>query len=107
MLWKEYISFEMHRGFEIRDQSGKALPPGGLSSGERHLLLLFCNSLVALDRATIFIIDEPEISLNIKWQRKLLTSLLECVGKSPVQYVFASHSLELLARHRGNVLKLA
>jgi predicted ATP-dependent endonuclease of OLD family len=77
-----------------------------LSSGERHLLLLFCNTLIALDRQSIFIIDEPEISLNIKWQRKLLDSLLECAGENPVQYIFATHSFELLAQHKDNTIKL-
>jgi len=100
------ISFEMHAGFEIRTENGKFLQPQMLSSGERHLLLLFCNTLVALDRPSIFIIDEPEISLNIKWQRKLLSSLMECVGDNPIQYILATHSLELLAQHKGNVLKL-
>jgi energy-coupling factor transporter ATP-binding protein EcfA2 len=101
------IVYKMHAGFEVQSESGKLLQPHMLSSGERHLLLLFCNTLVALDRASIFIIDEPEISLNIKWQRRLLTSLLECVGENPVQYIFATHSMELLAQHKSNVLKLA
>lgn len=100
------IAYEMHSGFEIKSSAAKPLQPQMLSSGERHLLLLFCNTLVALDRASIFIIDEPEISLNIKWQRRLLASLLECVGDNPVQYIFATHSIELLAQHKANVLKL-
>jgi len=77
-----------------------------LSSGERHLLLLFCNSFVAVDRPSILMIDEPELSLNIKWQRKLIYSLLDCIGESPVQYLFATHSMELLAQHRDKVAKL-
>jgi energy-coupling factor transporter ATP-binding protein EcfA2 len=101
------MRFEMHKGFEITIDSGKLLPPQALSSGERHLLLLFLNTITAFERPSLFIIDEPEISLNIKWQRKLLSSLLECVGDNPVQYVFATHSVELLAQHRNNVLKLA
>jgi hypothetical protein len=101
------IRFEMHKGFEIRTSSGKLLPTVVLSSGERHLLLLFLNTITAFERTSLFIIDEPEISLNIKWQRKLLSSLLECVGDNPVQYIFATHSFELLAQHKNNVLKLA
>jgi energy-coupling factor transporter ATP-binding protein EcfA2 len=101
------IRFDLHKGFEVRANSGKHLPPAVLSSGERHLLLLFLNTITAFERTCLFIIDEPEISLNIKWQRKLLSSLLECVGDNPVQYIFATHSFELLAQYKNNVLRLA
>jgi hypothetical protein len=103
---RKKLAFEIHDGFSILNDSGKQLAPHMLSSGERHLLLLFCNTLIALDRQSIFIIDEPEISLNIKWQRKLLDSLLECAGENPVQYIFATHSFELLAQHKDNTIKL-
>ncbi|MCJ7639632.1 MAG: CoA-binding protein [Euryarchaeota archaeon] len=93
-------------GMAIITNDGTFLEPAMLSSGERHLFLLFCNSLVAMDRPSILMIDEPEISLNIKWQRRLLNFLLECSGDSPVQYLFSTHSIELLAQHRGQVAKL-
>ena len=104
---RKKVNFEIHQGFTITTEGGKQLMPQMLSSGERHLLLLFFNTLITLDRPSIFIIDEPEISLNIKWQRRLLSSLLECAGKNPVQYLFATHSFELLAQYRNNVAKLS
>jgi energy-coupling factor transporter ATP-binding protein EcfA2 len=100
------LHYEIHDGFRISTDDGKPLQPQMLSSGERHLLLLFCNTVQALERPSIFIIDEPEISLNIKWQRRLLSALLECAGDNPVQYLFATHSFELLGRYRNNVIKL-
>ena len=106
-LTRKKVNFEIHQGFSITTEDGKQLVPQMLSSGERHLLLLFFNTLIALDRPSIFIIDEPEISLNIKWQRRLLSSLLECAGKNPVQYLFATHSFEILAQYRGNAAKLS
>lgn len=105
-LTNKKLFFNLHSGMTITANDGASLEPAMLSSGERHLFLLFCNSLVAVDRPSIFIIDEPEISLNIKWQRRLLDSLLECTGDNPVQYLFATHSIELLAQHRGQVAKL-
>lgn len=105
-LVNKELVFNLHSGMAIRANDGTLLEPAMLSSGERHLFLLFCNSFVAEDRPSILMIDEPEISLNIKWQRRLLDSLLECIGDSPVQYLFATHSIELLAQHRGQVAKL-
>ncbi len=105
-LTNKYLSYGLHSGFDILTRSGTRLRPKHLSSGERHLLLLFCNSIVASDHPSIMIIDEPEISLNIKWQRKLVSALLECLGESNVQYIFATHSIELLAKHKDMVQKL-
>ncbi len=105
-LTNKSLSFDLHSGLAVTAADGTILTPQMLSSGERHLFLLFCNSIVAIDRPSIMIIDEPEISLNVKWQRTLLSSLLECIGDSPVQYIFATHSLELLSQHRNRVVKL-
>lgn len=103
---RKRLSFEIHEGFRIFTDDGKPIQPHMLSSGERHLLLLFCNTIQALDKQSIFMIDEPEISLNIKWQRRLLSALRECAGNGPVQYIFATHSFEILAQCKNNTIKL-
>jgi energy-coupling factor transporter ATP-binding protein EcfA2 len=101
------ISFDLSDGIQITSSNGERLRPRMLSSGERQLLLLFCNTITARNNASIFIIDEPELSLNIKWQRKLLQVLLDCTKDSAVQFVIATHSVELLTRHRVHVLRLS
>ncbi len=100
------IKFNIRKRLQIYSGDGDKLDPNVLSSGERHLFLLFCNTITALGQPSIFIIDEPEISLNIKWQRKLISSLLECVGENPVQYIFATHSFEILSQYKHRVAKL-
>ncbi len=104
---RKTITFDLHDGFNIAADDGRPLNPTSLSSGERHLLLLFCNTLLTLDDQSIFIIDEPEISLNIKWQRRLLESLLHIAGDNRVQFLVATHSFELLARHQWNTITLS
>ena len=56
--------------------------------------------------ATIFLIDEPEISLNVKWQRVLVDTLLGLVRGTNVEFILATHSLELLASQREHVYRL-
>lgn len=82
------------------------LSPAMLSSGEKQLLLLFCNTITAREQASIFIIDEPELSLNVVWQRKLINALLEFSKGSSIQFILASHSIELLSNYSGYVSKL-
>jgi len=98
------VSFDLGRG--VRVYSGEqVLDPRILSSGEKQLLVLFCDVAQASDQHAIFIIDEPELSLNVDWQRHLINALQK-LGSENVQFILATHSLELLARHRDNVAKL-
>lgn len=100
------VYFNVGDGLSILVKNGQNLAPEKLSSGEKQLLLLLCNTLTARDSATVFIIDEPEISLNIKWQRNLIRALLACTKGSQVQFLLATHSIELLSRYRSSVVKL-
>lgn len=105
-LQDKSLAFTLTQGFSIRNRLGFPLSPAQLSSGEQQLLLLFCYVLTARDQPSVFMIDEPEISLNIKWQRQLVQSLLEITEGATIQFIFASHSMELLAQHRSRVIRL-
>jgi energy-coupling factor transporter ATP-binding protein EcfA2 len=100
------ISYKVSQGFSVQNAKGFPLDWGNLSSGEQQLLLLFCYVLTGRDKPCVFIIDEPEISLNVKWQRQLIRSLLDITQGSEIQFIFASHSMELLAQHRQRVVRL-
>lgn len=100
------LAFHLRDGLTIVAESGQTLPPRVLSSGEKQLLLVFCSLLIAGDLNGIFIVDEPELSLNVKWQRQLTTALLRFTADASTQFVLATHSIELLARHRENVVRL-
>ncbi|MEU0528066.1 AAA family ATPase [Streptomyces niveus] len=100
------VSFHIKSGLRITTDDNEPLDAKLLSSGESQLLTLFCNILSARETPTIFVIDEPEISLNIKWQRALVDSLLGCAEDSEIQLILASHSIELLTAHREHVVAL-
>ncbi len=100
------VQYQLGTGLSIHAPNGKELSASLLSSGERHLLLILSAALLATGRRTLFIIDEPEISLNARWQRALLGALLEMTSDSDVQYLMASHSMPLISRHRNHVLLL-
>lgn len=101
------ITYSLTSGFRINQkQTGEKIEFRDLSSGEKQLLLLFSNTILASSQATIFIIDEPEISLNIKWQRKLLDTLLSFSSDEGVQFFIATHSIELLTNRKDDVVKL-
>jgi energy-coupling factor transporter ATP-binding protein EcfA2 len=100
------VSYVLARGLSIVSAQGDMLRPSQLSSGERQLLALLSQVVIARRSASVFLIDEPEISLNVKWQRILVDTLLELVEGTDVQFILATHSLELLATHRSHVHRL-
>ena len=105
-LYDKSLEFSLGEGMLVRNRLGDVLEPRDLSSGEQQLLLLFCHITIAHDSGGIFIIDEPEISLNIKWQRRLVDALLHLDPSENLQFVLASHSMEILTRHRDSVVTL-
>ncbi|MNC16055.1 hypothetical protein D3C75_639010 [compost metagenome] len=100
------VNYSINNGFDIKGPLFESLNINMLSSGERQLLLLFLNVILSSEKASIFFIDEPEISLNVKWQRMFLRSLLQLNLNGNVQYIIASHSMEILAPNKDSVIKL-
>jgi len=100
------IKIKISEGISIISDYGENLKTEMLSSGEKQLLLLLLNILIAGETASLFIIDEPEISLNVKWQRKLIDALVDITQGSQCQFLFATHSIEFLTKHRNQVIKL-
>ncbi|MCH4996039.1 ATP-binding protein [Pectobacterium carotovorum] len=65
-----------------------------LSSGEKQLLMLLSHSNFGVKNGGSFIIDEPELSLHLSWQESLIKNIVK--GNDNVQYIFATHSPEIV-----------
>ena len=100
------LDLNVQSGIIVKSKWSKSINQNLLSSGERQLLLLLSNTILALGRATILIIDEPELSLNVTWQRQLVAALLRCSFGGGVQYILASHSLELITQYHDRTTRL-
>lgn len=77
-----------------------------LSSGERQLLIFFANLIFGVKDITsgIFVVDEPELSLHLSWQKIFVSKTLEL--NSNVQLIFATHSPEIIGKYRNKSFKL-
>jgi energy-coupling factor transporter ATP-binding protein EcfA2 len=96
-LDRKELRFSTETGIELYGRDDKKLDPESLSSGERHLLYLVSMAVLATDGNPLVIIDEPELSLGIEWQRDLLAELLRCTAPSRVQFLIASHSVQIMS----------
>ena len=70
-----------------------------LSSGEKNLIILFYDLL--FDSASIVFIDEPEASLHISWQSKLIKNILEVCKRKSIQAIVATHSPDVIDEYEG------
>lgn len=89
------LSEEKPRSFEI------------LSSGEIQMFVilthLYFNPLA--QKANVFIIDEPELSLHVHWQEKFVDSVIE--ANVHIQHIMATHSPSIIAGKLDRCIELA
>ena len=76
---------------EIRfTQIGEALLPYQLSSGEKQMLVILLTVLVEDHQPYVLFMDEPEVSLHIEWQKRLIELIVEL--NPNVQIILTTHS---------------
>ena len=76
---------------EIRfTQIGEILVPYQLSSGEKQMLAILLTVLVEDDQPYVLFMDEPEVSLHIEWQKRLIDLCMEL--NPQVQIILTTHS---------------
>ena len=62
---------------QINDSNNKDIDLNVLSSGEKQIVSLFSIIFLEPQRDFIFLIDEPELSLSIFWQRHLIPDIIK------------------------------
>lgn len=80
------------------DWSQKGISTRNLSSGEIQLIviiihLVFCEFN---NEPTVFVIDEPELSLHISWQEKFVQAITE--ASPSTQFILATHSPAIISK---------
>ena len=76
---------------EIRfSQIGETLVPYQLSSGEKQMLAILLTVLVEDGEPYVLFMDEPEVSLHIEWQKRLIDLIVEL--NPNVQIILTTHS---------------
>ena len=79
-------------GFVAESDYAQILPLSSLSSGEQHELVLHYDLLFRVPSNTIVLIDEPELSLHVAWQKRFLIDLLQIVRLTDFDALVATHS---------------
>ncbi len=76
---------------EIRfEQIGETLLPHQLSSGEKQILVILLTVLIEDNQPYVLFMDEPEVSLHVEWQQRLIGLIREL--NPHTQIVLTTHS---------------
>jgi predicted ATP-binding protein involved in virulence len=90
------INVNRLKGFFFKTIKGKELDLSQLSSGEQHEVVLLYELIFNVKPNILVLIDEPEISLHITWQKEFLNDLLKIIKIQNIQVLIATHSPSII-----------
>ena len=97
--------FSLSKSGELEiKKDGTQLSIEQLSSGEKQLLIFFTETLLQQNAPFIFIADEPELSLHIEWQEKLIPTILNL--NENAQIIMATHSPEIVVGYKDRLIDM-
>ncbi|WP_445145253.1 AAA family ATPase [Dyella sp. Tek66A03] len=92
-------------GGDLKIEAGSGpLSPERLSSGEKQLLILLIEALLQRQQPFVFLADEPELSLHIAWQRRIVPAVQKMNPNA--QIIVATHSPEVAAGYKSSMIDM-
>jgi len=86
------IEIDKEKGFIFKTKKGDTLKLTELSSGEQHEVVLLFELLFKAQENSLVLLDEPEISLHVVWQKAFLRDIEEIIKLQKINIVIATHS---------------
>lgn len=90
------ILFDKTGSLMVKIKNGEICLPKSLSSGEIQIIIIMTHLAFneSIQKANIFIIDEPELSLHIRWQEIFVETIRKLDPE--LQLIIATHSPSIL-----------
>lgn len=102
------IAVDQHDGISAYDEdSSTPLKLSELSLGEQHELVLIYELLFVVEERALILIDKPELSLHVGWQRRFIKDLRKIQALRKLQFVIATHSPQIIAEQWDLVRELS
>ena len=94
------------KGVSFKSINGTEIPLKLLSSGEKNNFIMFFELIFNCNEGTTILIDEPEISLHVLWQREFIDELLDICEINNLQAIVATHSPVIVGEHTELMMEL-
>ena len=105
-FYRKKMFIDKDRGIYFISDTERDFSVDKLSSGEKNILILFYDFLFGCEKNTLILIDEPEISLHVKWQMSLVKILLEIKEIVENDVIIATHSPEIVGKYREYMVRM-
>ncbi|MDR3366859.1 MAG: AAA family ATPase [Prevotellaceae bacterium] len=84
------------QGFYFQLSNGQRLRLTDLSSGEQQEVVLLYELLFKTNSNTLILIDEPEISLHVEWQKPFLGDLQKIAKVKQISFLISTHAPSII-----------
>lgn len=97
---KKEVNVSVDDGISVKSiETGFNIPLERLSSGEQHLLVLYYDLIFRFQEGTLVLIDEPEISLHVSWQKRFINEMMKIMEVNGMKALIATHSPTLIGKY--------
>jgi len=94
------IQISSNKGFSFyQNKQKQELNLTDLSSGEQQEVVLLYELLFKTTPNTLILIDEPEISLHVLWQKAFIDDLQAIAKVQNIKFLVATHSPQIINNH--------
>ena len=107
-LYNKKIIVSSEFGLKVIREDGQELDLNKLSSGEQQIIVLYYELIFEIQDKTILMIDEPEISLHVAWQRTLMDDLQKIIHlkDDDLFVIIATHSPQVINNNWNTIVDL-
>lgn len=94
------IKISSDKGFSFyQNKQQQELSLADLSSGEQQEVVLLYELLFKTTPNTLILIDEPEISLHVLWQKAFIDDLQKIAAIKKINFLVSTHSPQIINNH--------
>lgn len=105
-LQRKQLAFSPRVGFFLQSDTGDRIPLTALSSGEQHQIVMLYHLLFEVAPDSIVLLDEPELSLHLSWQREFMSDLIQIAKLNRFDAIVATHSPQIVGSYRHLMVEL-
>jgi predicted ATP-dependent endonuclease of OLD family len=95
-LRRKQLVVDRKQGWRVEADRGGSIPLSALSSGEQQEIVLAYGLLFLEEPGTLVLIDEPELSLHVAWQFKLVPDFQRIADLTNLRFLIATHSPQVI-----------
>ncbi|MBF1525846.1 MAG: AAA family ATPase [Prevotella pallens] len=92
------VETSTQHGFRIKSNNGDVIDGYKLSSGEQNEIIMLYRLIYEVPDQGLLLIDEPENSLHVAWQKTIVDDMKEIASVKRLQIIIATHSPSIVSR---------